>query len=94
MLIAPPVGTHERYVLLHDVYRMSEAQYKQYWIHRILRGEAVSAPKTANSLSAAQKLVASLPGGVTVLNFNRTSKKTRVLKINGKSPGEKEYPLR
>jgi hypothetical protein len=94
VLIVPPVGTHERDVLLHNVYRMSEVQFKQYWIRRILRGQAVSAPKTADSVSAAQKLVASLPGGVTVLSSNRRSKKTRVLKTDGKSPGEKEYPLR
>ena len=95
VLIVPPAGTHERNVLLHSVYRMNEAQYKQYWIGRILRGEAVSAPKTAESLSAAQNLVASLPGCVTILNSSRsTSRKTRVLKIDGKAPGEREYPLR
>src|SRR5215469_10920910 len=95
VLIVPPAGTHERNVLLHSVYRMNEAQYKQYWIGRILRGEAVSAPKTAESLSAAQNLVASLPGCLTILNSAQsTSRKTRVLKIDGKSPGEREYPLR
>lgn len=96
VLIVPPAGTHEHDVLLHIVYRMNEAQYKQYWVGRILRGEAISAPKTADSLAAAQRLVASLPGGVTVLSPNQTSndKKMRVLKIDGKSPGDKEYPLR
>lgn len=95
VLIVPPAGTHERYVLLHDVYGMNEAQYKQYWIGRILRGEAITAPKTADSLSAAQTLVASLPGCLTVLNVNQTSASgMRILKIDGKSPGEKEYPLR
>lgn len=95
VLIVPPAGTHERDVLLHSVYRMNEAQYKQYWIGRILRGEAVSAPKTAESLSAAQNLVANLPGCVTILNSTQTtSRNTRVLKIDGKSPGQREYPLR
>lgn len=96
VLIVPPAGTHERYVLLHDVYRMNEAQYKQYWIGRVLRGEAITAPKTADTLSAAQNLVASLPGCVTMLTVNQTtaSGKMRVLKVDGKSPGEKEYPLR
>lgn len=96
VLIMPPARTHERDVLLHSVYRMNEAQYKQYWIGRILRGEAMNAPKTAESLSSARSLVASLPGGVTLLNAHQanTSKKRKVLKIDGKSPGEKEYPLR
>jgi|SRR5579862_572230 len=96
VLIVPPAGTHERDVLLHSVYRMNETQYKQYWTGRILRGEAVSAPKTAESLAAAQNLVASLPGCVTILNSNQTSasKNMRILTIDGKLPGEKEYPLK
>ena len=96
VLVVPPTGTHERYVLLHDVYRMNEAQYKQYWISRILRGEAITAPKTAESRTAVQKLVASLPGCVTVLRTNQatTSKNMKLLKVDGKSPGDKEYPLR
>jgi len=96
VLILPPIGTHERDVVLQKVYRMNEAQYKEYWIGRILRGEAVSAPKTAESLAAAQNLVASLPGCVTILNLNQTNngKNVRILKIDGKLPGEKEYPLR
>src|SRR5215467_12687803 len=73
VLVVPPAGTHERYVLLHDVYRMNEAQYKQYWIGRILRGEAITAPKTAESLAAAQNLVGTLPGCVTVLSMNQTT---------------------
>lgn len=96
VLVVPPPGTHERYVLLHSVYRMSETQYKQYWTSRILRGQAVTAPKTADSLTAAQKLVAKLPGSLTILSVNPTAtqKTMKVLKVDGKSPGDKEYPLR
>ena len=96
VLVVPPTGTHERYVLLHDVYRMNEAQYKQYWIGRILRGEAITAPKTADSRAVAQKLVARLAGCVTVLSTNQTttSKNIKLLKVDGKSPGDKQYPLR
>jgi len=96
VLVVPPPGTHERAVLLHNVYRMNETQYKQYWISRILRGEAVTAPKTAESVAAAQKLVAKLPGSLTILSVNPTAtkKSTKILKVDGKSPGDKEYPLR
>ena len=96
VLIVPPAGTHEREVLLHDVYRMNEAQYKQYWIGRILRGEAVSAPKTADSMGIANDLVASVQGCITVMNMSdvSTGKKVKILKIDGRLPGEKEYPLR
>lgn len=95
VLIVPPGGTHEREVLLHTVYRMNEAQYKQYWIGRILRGEAISAPKTAESIALTRELIATTPGCVTVMNMNAASaNKVKVLKVDGKSPGDKEYPLR
>ena len=95
VLIVPPAGSHEREVLLRNVYRMNEAQYRQYWVGRILRGEAVSAPKTAESVSVARELIATLPGCVTVMNANDVnSKNIKVLKVDGKSSSDKEYPLR
>jgi len=96
VLIVPPAGTHERHVLLHSVYHMTEAQYKQYWTGRILRGEVIRAPKTAESASAARDLIASLPGSITVMNVNELSGRNnfKVIKVDGKSPVAKGYPIR
>lgn len=94
VLIVPRAGTHERDVMLRDVYRMNETQYKEYWIGRIFRAEATSAPKTAESSKTANKLVTSVPGSVTIMNANEVRPGARVLKIDGKLPGERGYPLR
>jgi len=95
VLIVPAAGTRERDVLLHTVYHMTEAQYKQYWIGRILRGDAISAPKTAESASMARELVASVPGCITVMNPSDVNahSNVRVLTIDGKSPGDQGYAL-
>jgi len=96
VLIVPPSGTREREVMLHAVYRMSESQYRQYWIGRILRAEAASAPKTADSNATAHDLVASFSGCITIMNLNdvRLNNKIKILTVDGKSPGDKGYPLR
>src|SRR5215510_12443739 len=95
VLIVPAAGTRERDVLLHSVYRMNEQQYKQYWIGRILRGEAISAPKTAESVSMARELVASVPGCISVMNASDVNahSNVKILTIDGKSPGDKGYAL-
>jgi hypothetical protein len=94
VLLAPPAGGHERDVMLHVVYKMSESEYKQYWIGRIFRAEAISAPRTADSTAAARNLVASLPGCVTLMNASEVRPGNKILKIDGKFPGERGYPLR
>src|ERR1700682_2229528 len=48
LYLRAPVS-HERGVVLRVIYQMSEAQYRQYWIAKILRAEAVSPPKTVFS---------------------------------------------
>src|SRR6202162_1211794 len=44
LLIRAPVA-RERDVVLKIIYQMSESQFKQYWIAKIFRAEAATAPK-------------------------------------------------
>jgi hypothetical protein len=94
VLIVPPAGTHEREVMLHTVYRMNESQYRQYWIGRIFRAEAMSAPKTAESSTIANELVSSIPGCITIMNASEVRPGAKILRVDGKLPGERGYPLR
>jgi ABC-type phosphate transport system substrate-binding protein len=94
VLLVPPQGAHERDVMLNVVYRMSESEYKQYWIGRIFRAEAISAPKTAESSATAKNLVTRLSGCITLMNAADVRSSDRILKIDGKVPGEKGYALR
>jgi hypothetical protein len=44
LLIRAP-GTREREAVLKTIYRMSEAQFQQYWIAKVFREEATAGPK-------------------------------------------------
>ena len=96
VLVVPATGTHERDVMLQLIYKMTESEYRQYWIGRIFRADATSPPKTADSSEIAKDLVASLPGCVTVISSSDVTpgKKIKIFKVDGKLPGEKGYPLR
>jgi hypothetical protein len=93
LLIRAPVA-HEREVVLRTIYRMTEAQYRQYWISKIFRAEASSGPKIVFSNTMASELVLGLPGSVAFVEAAQVPKGLKVIKIDGTLPGDARYPLR
>src|SRR5690242_14611275 len=93
LLIRAPAA-HERDVVLKTIYHMSEMQFRQYWISKVFRAEATSGPKIVYSNEMATELVAAIPGSVAFVDASQVPKGLKVLKIDGKLPGEKGYPLR
>ena len=86
-------GAREREVVLKTIYQMSEAQFRQYWIAKVFRAEAVSGPRIIYSNEMAAELVSALPGAVAFVDASQVSKGLKVLKINSLLPGQKGYPL-
>jgi hypothetical protein len=93
LLVRAP-GAREREIVLKDVYQMSEAQFRQYWIAKVFRAEAASGPRIVYSSEMAAELAAAIPGAVAFVGAAQAPKGLKVLKINGLLPGEKGYPLR
>jgi hypothetical protein len=93
LLMRAPAA-RERDVILKNVYRMSEAEFRRYWIERIFRAESQSGPKIVYSNESATELVASIPGAVAFVDAAQVPKGLKVLRIDGRLPGEKGYPLR
>jgi ABC-type phosphate transport system substrate-binding protein len=92
LLVRAP-GARERDVVLKDVYQMSEAQFRQYWIAKVFRAEAQSGPRIVYSNEMAVELALALPGAVAFIDASQVPKGLKILKINGALPGEKSYPL-
>ena len=93
LLVRAP-GAHEREIVLNTVYQMSEAQYRQYWIAKVFRAEAASAPRIVYSNEMAVELAASTPGALAFVDASQVPKNLKVVKINGALPGDNKYPLR
>lgn len=93
LLIRAPTA-RERDVVLKEIYQMSEAQFRQYWISKVFRADVSAGPKIVYSGEMATELVSAIPGAVTFLLASKVPKDLKTLKIDGHLPGEKGYPLR
>jgi hypothetical protein len=93
LLIRAPVA-RERAVVLKVIYQMTEAQFKQFWIAKIFRAEAVSAPKIVYSNDMANELVKAIPGAIAFMDAKDVRPGARVIRVSGRLPGEPGYQLR
>jgi hypothetical protein len=93
LLIRAPVA-RERDVVLKIIYQMSEAQFRQYWIAKVFRAEVAVGPKIVYSNEMATGLIGTIPGSITFVDAAQVPNGLKVLKVDGRLPGEKEYPLR
>jgi ABC-type phosphate transport system substrate-binding protein len=93
LLVRAP-GAQERELVLKKIYQMSEAQFRQYWIAKVFRAEAASAPRIVYSNEMATELVSGIPGAVAFVDASQVPKGLKVLKIDGRLPGQAGYSLR
>ena len=93
LLIRAPVA-RERDVVLRVIYQMSEEEYTQYWVAKIFRAEVTSPPKIVYSNDMQYELVTAIPGAIAFVEARNVRPGVKVVRIDGKLPGEKGYPLR
>ena len=92
LLVRAPVA-REREVVLKTIYQMTESQFKQYWVAKIFRSEAVSAPKIVYSADMTNQLLSVIPGSIAFMEAKDVGSGLKVLKVDGKLPGEPGYKL-
>ena len=83
----------ERSAVLDAIYQMSEPQFNQYWIAKQFRAESSSAPTKLRSNDLTQQFVASTPGAIGFMSARDVKPGVKVLKIDGRLPGESGYKL-
>jgi len=93
LLVRAPIA-RERDVVLKNVCQMTEAQFRQHWIAKVFRAETALAPKIVYSSEMAIDLVTRIPGAITFVDASQMRSGLRVVKIDGKLPGERGYLLR
>jgi ABC-type phosphate transport system substrate-binding protein len=93
-LLAPPYGSRERKVLLGKIYeRGSEAEYQRFWINKLFDKGGQTAPKITGSPQMSADLVREIPGAIALVPADRIPRGVKVLRIDGRRPGEAGYPL-
>ena len=93
LLLLRTPGSYEREVALRSIFRMTESQYKQYWISRIMRAEATAPPAELYSSGMTKEGVSAISGSIACINASDVKPGVKVVRINGRLPGEAGYPL-
>jgi hypothetical protein len=93
LLIRAPVA-HERDVVLKTLCQMTEAQFRQHWIGKVFRADTALAPKIVYSTEMAVDMVNRFPGAIAFTDASLVGKGLKVVKIEGRAPGEQGYVLR
>lgn len=93
LLMRAPVA-RERDIVLRVIYQMSEEEYTQYWVAKVFRAEVTSPPKSVYSNDMQYELVAAIPGAIGFVDARNVHPGVKVVRVDGKLPGEKGYPLR
>jgi hypothetical protein len=82
--------------VLSAIVRMSDPEYKKYLLNAEFRGEQPVAVKVVDSAASAAKIVTASAGALSVVDASALAAlggTVKVLRINGKQPGEAGYPL-
>ena len=93
LLLHTPAA-RERDVLLKTVYEMSEAQLRQHWIGKVFRAESPSGPKIVYSTEMALEQVSRTPGALSFVPAAVAGRGVKVLRIDGKAPGQPGYSVK
>jgi hypothetical protein len=86
-------GTPERIALL-KLLRMTEREYKQYWTAQVFRGEAQAEPVVLFSNDLQREALKIFPGAIVLVNAQDVKSDMKVIKVDGRMPGDADYPLR
>ena len=83
----------ERTAVLKVIFQMAEPQFQTYWTAKTFRAEAGSSPKNLSSNELTQRFVAAKPGAIGFLTASEVKPGVKVLRIDGRLPGEPGYKL-
>jgi hypothetical protein len=92
LIVRAPVAA-ERTLLLNSVYEMSESQFRQYWISKVFRAEAVAEPRIVLSSDETAELLTIITGAVGLMRADEVPQGLKILRVDGKNPGDPGYPL-
>ena len=87
-------GKVERQAVLAQIYKMDEKDFNQYFLHSMFTGELHAAPKALGSPTEVLKFVFNIPGAIGYLKSSEVNDSVKVVRIDSRLPGEKDYAIR
>jgi hypothetical protein len=87
-----PTNSPERSAFDKAVLGMSPEQVGRFWVDRKIRGQS-GAPKNLDSADLMQRVISKLDGGVGYVPASQVGKDVKVVRVDGKRPGEGGYRI-
>ncbi|PWU09383.1 MAG: hypothetical protein C5B50_27535 [Verrucomicrobia bacterium] len=87
-------GCAERAAALKGIYQMSDSEYEKYFLQATFAGTVQAPPKVFAGAGAVKQFVASAPGAISYLRASDADSSVKVLKVDGKAPGDAGYPIK
>src|SRR5437016_5802212 len=87
-------GARERDQVLSTVLRMDNKAFAEHWRAKVFRGEASEEPLTLSSSATAFQYLKETPGGLSFIMAKDIPAELKVLRVDGKLPGEAGYALK
>ena len=94
ILTSQETGSPEREAALATIYHMNDPQYEKYFLAATFAGTIQSAPKVIPNGMAVCQFVATEPGAIGYLRATEADRTVKVLKVDGKAPGDPGYPIK
>jgi ABC-type phosphate transport system substrate-binding protein len=93
-LVMMEQGQPEREVILRDICRLSEADFRRRILQGLFTGEVLVSPKTLATPVGVRKFVFNLPGAIGYLRPEDVDGSVKVVRVDGHLPRDAEYALR
>jgi hypothetical protein len=86
-------GQVERETVLQVIYRMSEGDFKRYFLQAEFTGEVQAAPKHLYSATGVRRFIFNVPGAIGFVRASDVDATVKVLRLNGFALNDPHYPL-
>jgi ABC-type phosphate transport system substrate-binding protein len=93
LLVRAPQSDERDYVL-NKIYELNEDEFRRYWIAKMFRAEVPRGPKVVFSTGMTLDLVVAIPNSISFMRADNVTDVVKVVRIDGKLPGEDGYPLK
>jgi hypothetical protein len=93
IFIRAPIA-RERDAVVRDICQMTEAQFRQHWIAKVFRADVPSGPKIVYSNDSLIEQVGRTPGAIGLVQMPVPTKSVKIVRIDGRLPGQSGYRLK
>ncbi len=87
-------GRPEREAALKGIFKMNDGELSRYYLQATFTGAITAAPKSVPNGASVVKFVTDTAGGIGYVKGDEATDAVKVVKVDGKSPGEDGYALK